>query len=179
MPDAPFIPRSKTIAIGGVPYMIAEMLASQRTVFLFESSDILGGSFPIMLENYFADTEKLGELGVTGITRGIFQGSNKSPEECAAFIKKTIMASVKSPKAACVDAEYDLHFTQHYEHLPELLEEIYQLNFGPVIQGLKKKLQNSGIFTPKSSESPPKANAIAQNIKSAKPSLKPNFSGGQ
>jgi len=180
MPEIPFIPREKHIKIGDISYTIREMLASQRTVFLFESSDIMGEAFPALLESYFADVEKLKEIGVVGVVRGVFMGSNTSPEACADFLKKTILASVKSPKSASVAQEYDKHFARHFDHLPLLLGEIYQLNFGATVAELKKKLQTSGIFTPQSSEDQPKQSEIVQNLKRAtKSSMKVNFSNGK
>jgi len=165
-----FAYRTVSIKIGGVNYHIQELLACKRDEFLFELSDIVGNSLPILLDNFFADVEDLKDKAVTSALYGIFRGSNKTPAEKVEFIKKWILESVKSPKSASMEAEYDFHFMQHYEHRSEILWEILKLNFGPAVQNLKKKLLNSGIFTRKYSESKP--NQSEQALKSGQ-GLKP------
>lgn len=174
------MPRSVEKVIGEIPYVIEELLAVERDEILFESADIMGEAFTLIIENYIAETEKIRELSVSAILRGIIREGNGTPRQKAAFIKKFIQMSVKSPANIIDDDGYNLHFTAKYEHRNELIWEIYKINFGPAIQELKKKLRNSGIFTPSFSESQPNPNKQVPNPKPAeKPSLKPNFSNGQ
>lgn len=179
MAATPFMPRTNKIMIGGINYTIQELLAVERDEFLFESADIMGETFTLLIENYLAGTDNLAELGVSVVLRGIIREGNGTPAQKADFIKRLILASVKSPKSASVDAEYKLHFTQHYEHRNELLWEIYKLNFGPAIQELKKKLQTSGIFIPKSSQDSPDENKTPSKKKPAERSLTVNYSSGE
>ena len=136
------MPRIKKIAFDGVNYTIQELFAVERDEFLFESADIMGETFTLLIENYLSGTDNLPELSVSVVLRGIIREGNGTPAQKADFIKRLILASVQSPKSASDDREYGLHFMQHYEHRNELLWEIYKLNFGTAIQKLKKKLQN-------------------------------------
>lgn len=179
MAEMPFMPRTKKIMIGGVNYTIQELFAVARDEFLFESADIMGETFTLLIENYLAETDNLAELGVSVVLRGIIREGNGTPAQKTDFIKRLILASVQSPKSASVDAEYDIHFTQHYEHRNELLWEIYKLNFGPAIQELKKKLQTSGIFIPKSSQDSPEKKETPPKQKPDKSSMQVNFSNGE
>lgn len=170
----PFMPRTRKIVIDGVNYSIQEMLASERNVFLFRTNELLGQSIEALMSGYAGDKDMFVAAGeiVSGLTK------NASPRELNEFIKETILACVQSPKAACVDKEYELHFTQYYEHLPKLLKEIYEQNFGSAIAELKKKLLSLGILIPPSSDDSLLENDSPPKEKSAKPSLITNFSSG-
>lgn len=173
------MPRSTEVRIDGTSYIIEELLTVERDELLFESADIMGDAFTLLIENYFAETEGLKELSVSAVLRGIIRDGNGTPRQKAEFIKKLVQSSVKSPANICKDDGYKLHFTAQYEHRAELIWEIYKLNFGPAIEELKKKLQNSGIFTQKSSEDQAEPSEKALNSESeAKSSLKVNFLNG-
>lgn len=174
MTATPFMPRTKKIEIDDVNYSIQEMLASVRNMFLFRTNELLGKSIEALMSGYAGDKDifvAAGEI-VNGLSK------NASPQELNEFIKDTILACVQSPKAACVAEEYELHFTQYYEHLPKLLKEIYEQNFGSAIEELKKKLFSLEILAPLfSSESlPEKGNPLSKEP--AKVSLTTNFSNG-
>lgn len=174
MPATPFMPRLKKFVIDGVNYSIQEMLASERNVFLFRTNELLGKSIEALISGYAGDKDLFVAAGeiVSGLSR------NASPQELNAFIKDTILACVQSPKAACVDKEYELHFTQYYDHIPKILKEIYEQNFGKVIEELKKKLFSLEILTRLSSSEPLPEETTPQKEKSATPSLSTNFSSG-
>lgn len=175
MAGTPFMPRIKKIAIDGVNYSVKEMLASERNVFLFRTNELLGQSIEALMSGYAGDKDLFVAAGeiVSGLSK------NASPRELNEFIKETILACVQSPKAACEDKEYELHFTQYYEHLPKLLKEIYEQNFGSVIGELKKKLLSLEILAPLSSNESPPEKTNPSNNKPAKPSLITNFSNGK
>lgn len=174
MTAAPFMPRTKKIVIDGVNYRIMEMLASERNIFLFRTEELLGQSIEAFMSGYTGEKNLFiaaGEI-ISGLSK------NASPQELNAFIKETILTSVQSPKAACVEEEYELHFTQYYGHLPKLLNEIYEHNFGGVARELKKKLLTLGILTQLSSNESPKEDPKPPKKKSGEPSLTTNFSSG-
>lgn len=169
-----FIPRSTEKKIGGINYTIQEMLAVQRDELLFESAEIMGQALTLMAEGYFTEAEP--EVSVALALQGVIRDGNGTPEQKAAFIKKLIISSVKSPKSAA--DEYDLHFMSNYEHRAELIFEIFKLNFGAAIQNLKKKLQSFGIFTRKSSENSPAQNEEIMKNEPGHSSLKVNYLNG-
>ena len=174
MTETPFMPRSEKFTIDGVNYSIQEMLASNRTVFLGRTNELLGQSLEALMSGYAGEKDMFVAAGniIAGLTK------NATPQELSDFIKETILACVMSPKAACVDKEYELHFTQYYEHLPKLLQKIYEQNFGQVFSNLKKKLLNLEILAPLSSKESPLKKETPPQEKSAKNSLTTNFLNG-
>jgi hypothetical protein len=176
----PYLPKSKQVKIGGVNYHLQEWLAIERDEFLFELNDMFGEWLWVLIDNYFADTENLAEQNVSVILKSILQRGNSTPQEKAEFIKRLILASVKSPKTASTDEDYNFHWSRHYAHRPEVIKAIFELNFGPMVQELKKKLHASGVFTPKSSPEPETEMTEADlSEKRKKSSLSVNFSNGQ
>jgi len=174
MSDIPFTPRTKKVTFDGVNYSIMEMLASSRNVFLCRTNELMGVSIEALFSGYAGDKDLFVAAGeiVSGLSK------NASPQELSDFIKETILACVQSPKSACVSNEYELHFTQYYEHLPKLLKEIYEQNFGSVIEELKKKLFSLEILAPLFSKESQPEKTEPPNKESAKASLSTNFSSG-
>lgn len=174
MSEKPFTPRMKKIVIDDVNYSIREMLASKRNVFLFRTNELLGRSIGAFFSGYAGDKDMFAAAGdiISGLS------ANASPQELNEFIKEIILACVRSPKAACVDKEYEFHFTQYYEHIPKLLKEIYEQNFGASLSELKKKLMSLEILAPLSSSPSPPEEENPPKKKSAKSSLSTNFSSG-
>jgi len=145
-----FLPREKQIRIGDVLYKIRELKASQRSILLFRTNEILGGSIESFISGFIADTEQFAAIGgvLTGLTK------TTSPEALNKFIKDIILTCVLSPQSASDDTDtgYELHFCEYYDHIPALLGAVYEQNFGSTVQMIKKKLSDLGISTPKPSE---------------------------
>ena len=145
-----FLPREKQVKRGDVLYKIRELKASERSILLFRTNEILGGSIESFIGGYITDTEQFAVIGgvLTGLTK------TTSPEALNKFIKDIILTCVISPQSASEDKDtgYELHFCEHYDHIPALLGAIYDQNFGSTIQMIKKKLSDLGLYTPKSSE---------------------------
>lgn len=162
MSAMPFTPGEEQIVIGDVTYKIRELLASQRSIFLFRTQALTGGSLDAIAAGYQADQETV--LIIGGVVKEIIKQmmTNSSPEKLNAFIKDTIKACVISPRTASEDQYeangvqvpgYEYHFCQYYDHIIPLLSAIYKQNFGGLVQSLKKKLLDLGLITPLSSES--------------------------
>jgi len=145
-----FLPREKQVQIGDVLYKIRELKASERSILLFRTNELLGGSIESFIRSFMADTQDYVAIG------GIFTGLARttSPETLNKFIKDTIITCVISPESACVDTDsgYEMHFCEYYYHLQALLGAIYDQNFGSTYQTIKKKLTDLGASTLKSSE---------------------------
>jgi len=144
-----FLPREKEISIDNVKYKIRELKASQRSILLFRTNEILGGSIESFISGFIADTDQFVAIGgvLTGLTK------TTSPEALNKFIKDIILTCVISPQSASEDTEsgYEMHFCEYYDHIPALLGSVYEQNFGSTVQKIKKKLSDLGIYTLKSS----------------------------
>lgn len=140
-----FLPREKQIRIGDVLYKIRELKASQRSILLFRTNEILGGSIESFVSGYMANAEQFAAIGgvLTGLTK------TTSPEVFNKFIKDIILTCVISPQSASDDTDigYEMHFCEYYDHMPELLWGIYDQNFGSTIQAIKKKLSDLELAT--------------------------------
>lgn len=167
----------KQVIINGITYRIKEWLAVERDVFLFEMNDLFGAWLPNIIEHFFKDTVDFQEIAASGLIQSILQRGNASPQQKAEFIKRLIISSVITPKDAGTDEGYNLHWSKHYAHRLELIKEIFALNFGDMIQELKKKLQGCEIFTPQSSSEPEITPDLSEKPKRSFP--KPNFSNGR
>jgi len=165
MPDMPFVPREKKIQINGVTYRIKELLASERSIMLFRTNELLGGSIESFVEGFGLDSDLMKAVG------GILSGLTKTttPQEFNSFIKDTIQACTSIPAKIETDLVYENHFCQYFEQIPELLGAIYEQNFGSTVQLLKKKLYDYGIITPPSSKKTPEAEGECEKENSVIP----------
>lgn len=181
----PFLPREKQVKIGDTLYKIRELKASQRSIFLFRTNELLGESIASFVEGFIGNIDQIAAVGQ--ILNKL--SKNTSPVILNQFIKDTILTCVISPKAASEDTDegYELHFCEYYAHITALLWAIYHQNFGAIVQTLKKKYDSYGNDTQQSSEKTAEAEGKWEKEKkntvipmSQKQTLRStNFSNGQ
>ena len=123
-----FLPREKEIKIGDVLYKIRELKASERSIFLFRTNELLGESISSYAEGFIGNIDQITAVG--GLLNKL--SKNTSPETLNQFVKATILTCVISPQSASDDTDtgYELHFCEYYGHIPAVLWAIYNQNFG-------------------------------------------------
>jgi hypothetical protein len=139
----PFEPKSVEFVIDDVTYTKKELLVTERNILLFKLAQLAGAS-----------GEGIGNLDDNMDFGKMLMGVlfKYTPEQAASFIKETIMAGLEYPnfKHGSPDPKqpnYEKHFTQYYPHQIQVLQEIWEQNFGESIDLIKKKLATSSVIT--------------------------------
>jgi len=132
----PFEPKSIEFKIDGLTYTKKELLVTERNILLFKIAQLLGASGAGL--GNLDDNIDFGKM-LAGVLY------KYTPEAAAAFVKETIMAGLEYPKFDHSSKDpgqpnYENHFTQYYTHQMEVLQEIWEQNFGESMEQLKKKL---------------------------------------
>jgi hypothetical protein len=165
-----YILKEKKVKLDKVNYKIKELLASERTLLLSQTTELLGESTAAAIKAFILDSEQALALGE--IITGLYKKA--TPQELTEFLEETIRGSVITPNIDGDNFEY--HFAEHYHHMPALLKEIYEQNFGKAIEIIKKKLFSLGILTPKSSQENQEEEQKQPKSKSKPPLVSTNFS---
>lgn len=133
---------TKTIILDDVEYTIQELPLVKRNMVGFALAQISG---------HATDSAIYNQTGLVGMITGVLQ--QLEPEKAQRLLTDLLKLGVRFPKFK-TDNEFNLHYSNNYDHQFQLAIDIVELNFGKTVENLKKKFNQTGIFTPKSSDQP-------------------------
>lgn len=128
--------KTKDIRIESTNYTLIEIGAYKRSIIALELKHIAAGA-----KDGIKNIDS--KVDYAQMVAGILE--RVTPEKGASLLRTIIIEGLQFP---IMDIDkYDEHFGEFYEHQIDLVAEIMAMNFGKVIDNIKKKLEKTGILT--------------------------------